>query len=116
MFNKNELLNLKEKLEKMLYQLDNHQQAKAPILELEGAISSLKEKNEIQKSQESLNLLEGIMSAICDSSGLGKLNLMLKNARIPPKYYDIFYAMLGFDARGGGFASLRRLWGARGAH
>lgn len=101
MFEKNELLNLKEKIEKMLYQLDNHQQAKAPIMELESVISSLKDKNELKTKQEISSLLEGLMSAICDSSGLGRLNLMLKNARIPPKYYDIFYSMLGFKARGG---------------
>ena len=108
MFEKNDLLNLRAKLDAMIYQLDNHQQAKAPINELDAFISSMKDKNENLKQNQILNLLELICGAICDEKGLGKLNLMLKNARIPPKYYDIFYSML---ARGG--VALRRLWSSR---
>ncbi len=96
---KENLIELKNTLENLINQIENHQQNRGKIANVSRLIKSLNALNEWQVSEETNELLGLISGAICDPSGLGKLNLMLKNAKIPPKYYDIFYAML---FRGGG--------------
>lgn len=39
------------------------------------------------------HILHNVSNGICDSSSIGKLELMLANAHIPMEYRDIFYKM-----------------------
>lgn len=91
---KQNLKELKIALESLIYQIENHQQNRNKIANVSKLIRNLNALNEWQYNEESNELLNLISSALCDPNGLGKLNLMLKNAKIPPKYYDIFYGML----------------------
>lgn len=43
-----------------------------------------------------------IQDALCDSNGLGMLNLRLYNAHVPKMYYDIFYKIPLVAKWGGG--------------
>ena len=101
---KQSLEQLKGALENLIHQIENHQQNRnkrtttstknrhnANVSKL---VKSLNAFNEWQYNEETSEFLNLITGAICDPNGLGKLNLMLKNAKIPPKYYDIFYGML----------------------
>lgn len=115
---KEQILKMQESLRALLHQIENHQQSKAPILELNALMNAAVNQEKLDFRVKVLEALEGITSAICDPLGLGKLNLMLKNARVPSKYYDIFYEMLAPKLRAGGGgrfeASLYRLWRTRG--
>lgn len=112
--NLKELKNLQTSLKAMEHQLLNHQQNRAVVENLEGQIASAAAQNDfnlLQSIQKNLELLSG---AFCDELGLGKLNLMLSNAKVPPKYYDIFYQMLKYPSTPPppvSKAALHRLWG-----
>lgn len=113
---KDQILKMQEALSRLLHQIENHQQSKTPILELNTLIDAAANQEKLEFRNKTLESLEGLIAAICDPLGLGKLNLMLKNAKVPPKYYDIFYEMLASESCGGGGAfeaSLHRLWSAR---
>lgn len=89
---------LKDALNKLENQITNHQQNKSIETNLAKIISNFKQNldfNLLSSIENKLNLIQG---AIADENGLGKLNLLLANAKVPKKYYDIFYGML----RGGG--------------
>ncbi|MBS4440086.1 FkbM family methyltransferase, partial [Campylobacter vulpis] len=88
--------NLQTSLKALENQLINHQQNRAVVENVEGQIAFLKGQNDFNLLQGIKKNLELLSGAFCDEKGLGKLNLMLHNAKIPPKYYDIFYAMLAF--------------------
>ncbi|ARJ56750.1 FkbM family methyltransferase [Campylobacter cuniculorum] len=91
---KQSLEQLKGALENLIHQIENHQQNRNKIANVSKLVKSLNAFNEWQYNEETSEFLNLITGAICDPNGLGKLNLMLKNAKIPPKYYDIFYGML----------------------
>ncbi|TBR81314.1 FkbM family methyltransferase [Campylobacter novaezeelandiae] len=91
---KENLLNLQDKLNKLIYQIDNHQQSRNVVADVESLLSNLHNMNKFSKQESIYNSLGLIKGAIADPFGLGKLNLLLDNARIPKKYYDIFYNML----------------------
>ena len=91
---KQSLEQLKGALENLIHQIENHQQNRNKIANVSKLVKSLNAFNEWQYNEEASEFLNLITGAICDPNGLGKLNLMLKNAKIPPKYYDIFYGML----------------------
>ncbi len=99
---KEQLEVLKEALNGLIYQIDNHQQARKPIADVERIISELQVLNHWNKQENVYNALHLIQGAIADPQGLGRLNLLLDNARIPKQYYDIFYKMLYVDKYGGG--------------
>ncbi|ELK4666004.1 FkbM family methyltransferase [Campylobacter coli] len=91
---KEQLEILKKALNSLIYQIDNHQQARKPIADVERIVSELQVLNQWNKQEDVYNTLHLIQSAIADPQGLGRLNLLLDNARIPKQYYDIFYNML----------------------
>lgn len=91
---KEQLEILKEALISLIDQMDNHQQARKPIADVERIISDLQAFNDWNKQENFYNKLHLIEGAIADYKGLGRLNLLLDNARIPKQYYDIFYNML----------------------
>ncbi|MCX2683315.1 hypothetical protein OQH60_05640 [Campylobacter sp. MIT 21-1685] len=93
--NQEDIISLQKALERLLHQIQNHQQSKTPIYEVKKLLSEASAKEDFEFKTKVLENLELLNSAICDPLGLGKLNLMLKNARVPKKYYDIFYEMLG---------------------
>ncbi|VEG60738.1 methyltransferase, FkbM family [Campylobacter jejuni subsp. doylei] len=99
---KEQLKVLKEALNNLIYQIDNHQQARKPIADVERIISESQVLNHWNKQENVYNTLHLIKGAIADPQGLGRLNLLLDNARIPKQYYDIFYKMLYVDNIGGG--------------
>lgn len=99
---KEQLENLKQALKNLIYQLDNHQQHRKPILDVEKIIQELQALNTFDKQENIYNTLSLIQGAIADPLGLGRLNLLLNNARIPKQYYDIFYNMLN-QTQGGVF-------------
>ncbi|EPY0475689.1 hypothetical protein ACW7UQ_001374 [Campylobacter upsaliensis] len=103
--------NLQTSLKALENQLINHQQNRAVVENLEEQIASLKAQNDFNLLQGIKKNLELLSGAFCDKKGLGKLNLMLHNAKVPPKYYDIFYQMLAVNA-GATPPVLHRLWGA----
>lgn len=90
--------NLQTSLKALENQLINHQQNRAVVENLEEQIASLKAQNDFNLLQGIKKNLELLSGAFCDEKGLGKLNLMLHNAKVPPKYYDIFYQMLAVNA------------------
>ncbi|MCR2067115.1 hypothetical protein [Campylobacter helveticus] len=90
--------NLQTSLKAMEHQLLNHQQSRAVVEKLEGQIAALKAQNDFNLLQGIKKNLELLSGAYCDNLGLGKLNLMLFNAKVPPKYYDIFYNMLALSS------------------
>lgn len=92
--------NLQTSLKALENQLINHQQNRAVVENLEEQIASLKAQNDFNLLQGIKKNLELLSGAFCDEKGLGKLNLMLHNAKVPPKYYDIFYQMLAVNAGG----------------
>lgn len=97
---------LQEALQKLQNQLTQHQQNKAIVIDTQTLINSLANQNKFNTLCDIQNSLTLLIGAICDEKGLGRLNLMLYNAKIPPKYYDIFYQMLAYEKisiiRGGG--------------
>ncbi|MDL0147423.1 hypothetical protein NYG95_07340 [Campylobacter felis] len=90
--------NLQTSLKALENQLVNHQQNRAVVENLEGQIATLKAQNDFKLLQGIKKNLELLNGAFCDDLGLGKLNLMLFNAKVPPKYYDIFYNMLALSS------------------
>lgn len=98
---KEQLESLKEALNSLVYQIDNHQQARKPIADVERIISELQALSYWNKQENVYNTLNLIEGAIADPQGLGRLNLLLDNARIPKQYYDIFYNMLYINGGGG---------------
>lgn len=105
--------NLQTSLKALENQLINHQQNRAVMENLEEQIASLKAQNDFNLLQGIKKNLELLSGAFCDEKGLGKLNLMLHNAKVPPKYYDIFYQMLAVNAGATPPPPvLHRLWGA----
>lgn len=90
--------NLQTSLKALENQLINHQQNRAVVENLEEQIASLKAQNDFNLLQGIKKNLELLSGAFCDEKGLGKLNLMLHNVKVPPKYYDIFYQMLAVNA------------------
>lgn len=107
--------NLQTSLKALENQLINHQQNRAVVENLEEQIASLKAQNDFNLLQGIKKNLELLSGAFCDEKGLGKLNLMLHNAKVPPKYYDIFYQMLAVNAGATPPPPppvLHRLWGA----
>lgn len=99
---KEQIIKLQNALNVLLQQIENHQQSKTPVLEVNHLIQQAQKEEEFNFRVKVLETLENLSAAICDPFGLGKLNLMLKNARVPTKYYDIFYQMLGFKTSAGG--------------
>ncbi len=77
---KEQLEVLKEALNGLIYQIDNHQQARKPIADVERIISELQVLNHWNKQENVYNALHLIQGAIADPQGLGRLNLLLDNA------------------------------------
>lgn len=85
---------LKNALDKLEYQLENHQQDKSVEVNLAEIIANFKQNLDFNLFNGIDEKLKLIQAAICDEKGLGRLNLLLANAKVPKKYYDIFYNML----------------------
>ena len=83
-------------LQKLHHQLTYHQQNKTLLIDTQTLINKFSEQNKFDVLCNIHNSLTLLMGAVCDEKGLGKLNLMLANAKVPSKYYDIFYEMLAY--------------------
>ena len=86
---------LKNALDKLEYQLENHQQDKSVEVNLAEIIANFKQNLDFNLFNGIDEKLKLIQAAICDEKGLGRLNLLLANAKVPKNIMTFFIVFYG---------------------